>query len=93
MLAGSSNQGAFQKFVVFVVISENRFPDPLTILLIPIARLVIPDPGAVIPDPTQFIAWSLIPYTSVRPWNKKKDYYVSEDLNVSQILISTIGTV
>lgn len=25
--------------------------------------------------------------------NKEKDYYVSEDLNVSQILISTIGTV
>ena len=26
-------------------------------------------------------------------WNKENDYYVSEDLNVSQILISTIGTV
>ena len=42
--------------MVFVVILENRFLDPLTILLIPIPWLVIPDPGAVSPDPTQFFA-------------------------------------
>ena len=50
--------------MVFVVISENGFPDPLTILLIPIPRLMIPDPSAVSPDPTQFFAidpWSHIP--------------------------------
>ena len=50
--------------MVFVVISENGFPDPLTILLIPIPRLMIPDPSAVSPDPTQFFVidpWSHIP--------------------------------
>ena len=36
--------------------SENRIPDPLTVMLIPIPRLVIPDTGAVIPDPTPFFA-------------------------------------
>ena len=53
------NVGAFQNFVVFVVTSENRIPDPLTAMLIPIPGLVIPDPGAVIPDPTPFFAVDL----------------------------------
>ena len=44
----------FQNVVVFVVLSDNRIPDPFTVMLIPIPRLVIPDPGAVIPDPTPF---------------------------------------
>ena len=49
--------------------SENRIPDPLTVMLIPILRLVIPDPGAVSTDPTPFFCcWSLIPYTMLRPW-------------------------
>ena len=56
MLAGSSNEGVFQNFVVFVVMSENRIPDPLTVMLIPIPRLVFPDPGAVIPDHAPFFA-------------------------------------
>ena len=44
--------------------SDNRIPDLLTVMLIPIPRLVLPDPGAVIPDPTPFFAfdlWSHIP--------------------------------
>ena len=50
--------------------SDNRIPDLLTVMLIPIPRPVIPDPGAVIPDPTPFFAfdlWSHIP-CFLRPW-------------------------
>ena len=45
--------------MVFVVMSDNRIPDLLTVMLIPIPRLVLPDPGAVIPDPTPFFAVDL----------------------------------
>ena len=45
--------------MVFVVMSDNRILDLLTVMLIPISRLVLPDPGAVIPDPTPFFAVDL----------------------------------
>ena len=69
-------KGVFQNFVVIVVLWANRIPGPLTVLLISFPRLVIPNPGAVIPDPTAFFwCWSLILYTSLRPW-EERTYYV-----------------
>ena len=44
--------GAFQNVVVFVVVSDNRIPDLLTVMLILIPRLVLP-------DPTPFFAFDL----------------------------------
>ena len=44
----------FQNVGVVVVLSDNRIPDPLTVMQISIPRLEIPDPGAVIPHPTLF---------------------------------------